>query len=166
MAITNEFKDAVESGKKIRVRIMLKDIMLVDPTMKQFDEMLSYANSAIEDLYDNHDDEPLKYDKSEWDESYLNTQMVSVVNNFSKERIELLRNMVKYIYRDKIERIRSSEEHRSKKTITRKQIGVGVTGVGTVAAVAGICTQQGLLIVGGVVVAAVGVGLILTDKEG
>ena len=39
MAVTNEFKEAVDSGKKIRVRIMLKDIMLVDPTMRQFDEI-------------------------------------------------------------------------------------------------------------------------------
>lgn len=165
MAITNEFKEAVDAGKKIRVRIMLKDIMLVDPTMRQFDEMMSYALGKIPNLYDEHDDEELKYDSSKWDEAYLNSQMVTVVNNFSKERIELLRNMVKHIYRDKAEHIRREEEYKPNTTVSRKQVGIGVTAVGTVAAVAGICAHQGVLIVGGVVVAAVGVGLIITDKE-
>lgn len=39
-----------------------------------------------------------------------------------------------------------------------------MTAVGAVAAVAGICVQSGALIAGGVVVAAVGVGMIVTDK--
>lgn len=164
MAITNEFKEAVDTGKKTRVRIMLKDIMLVDPSMNQFDEMLAYAKTKIDDLYDEHNEEILKYDRSEWNESYLNSQMVAVVSNFSKERVELLRNMVKYIYRDKAERISSGSQCQSSTTITRKQIGIGVTAAGAVATVAGICAHQGVLIVGGVVVAAVGVGMIVTDK--
>ncbi len=163
MAITNEFKEAVDSGKKIRVRIMLKDNMLVDPTMKQFDEMMYYALSKMPDLYDEHDEEVLKQDSSEWNEAYLNHQMVTVVNNFSKERIDLLKNIVKYIYRDKAEHIRQ-EEYTTNSAITRKQVGIGVTAAGTVAIVAGICAHQGIVIAGGIGVAAVGIGLILTDK--
>ena len=39
MAITQEFIEAVESRKTLRVRIMLKDILLVDPTATKYDEM-------------------------------------------------------------------------------------------------------------------------------
>ena len=39
MAITNEFTEAVQAGNKMRVRIMLKDSLLVDPTAAQFNEM-------------------------------------------------------------------------------------------------------------------------------
>lgn len=165
MAITNEFRDAVQTGKKTRVRIMLKDMMLVDPTMKQFDEMLEFAKSNIPDLFDEHNEEVLKYDCGDWNESYLNNQMVAVVSNFSKERVELLRNMVKYVYRDKAEKISADGQYQSTTTVTRKQVGIGMTAAGAVATVAGICAHQGLLIAGGVVVAAVGVGLIVTDKE-
>ena len=56
MAITSEFMEAVNNGNRTRVRIMLKDIMLVDPTMEKFDEMLKYASSKMNDLYDEHDD--------------------------------------------------------------------------------------------------------------
>ena len=162
MALTSEFIDAVKSGKKTRVRIMLKDIMLVDTTMNQFEEMLNYANSNIMDLYDEHDDEKLVYDKTAWNETYLNKQMVTVVNNFSKDRIELLRNMVKYIYRDKANRPPGPDK--KKVHGTRKQVGTGVAAAGAVATVAGVCAHSGILIVGGVVVAAVGVGMIITDK--
>ena len=165
MAITNEFRDAVLTGKRTRVRIMIKDIMLVDPTMRQFDEMLKFAESNIADLFDEHNEEILKYDCSDWNESYLNNQMVAVVSNFSKERVELLRNMVKYIYQDKVETINAKNQNQSTKTLTRKQVGIGMTTAGAVATVAGICTHQGLLIAGGVVVAVVGVGLIVIDKE-
>lgn len=165
MKITNEFREAVESQKKIRVRIMLKDSMLVDPSMKQFDEMLDFAKANISDLFDEHNDEILKYDSSQWNESYLNNEMVVVVNNFSKERLELLRNMVKYIYRDKVKRINESNKYKNTTTVTRKQVGIGVTATGAVATVAGICIHHGLLIAGGIVVAAVGVGVIATSKE-
>ena len=88
--------------------------------------------------------------------------MVVVVNNFSKERVELLRNMIKFIYRDRVEKIRAEAEKNI--NITRKQVGAGVTVAGAVATVAGICTNSGLLIAGGVAAAVVGVGIIVTDK--
>lgn len=165
MAITNEFKDAVLTGKKIRVRIMLKDMMLVDPSLKQFEEMLGFAKSNMIDLFDEHNKEILKDDCSDWDEAYLNNQMVAVVSNFSQERIELLRNMVKYIYRDKIKKISASSQKQSTTTITKKQVGIGMAVAGATATVAGICSHQGLLVGSGVVVTAVGAGLIATDQD-
>lgn len=98
MAITKEFVEAVENGKLLRVRIMLKDTLLVDPTATKFEEMESYVNSKIGNLYDEHDEEKLNYEVTCWNEDYLNEQMVNVVNNFSKERIELLKGMVRHIY--------------------------------------------------------------------
>lgn len=165
MAVSKEFTEAVDSGKKIRIKIMLKDIMLVDPTMSKFDEMLSYAAGRVPDLYDEHDGENLKYDSAAWNEAYLNQQMVTVVNNFSKERVELLRNMVKYLYKDCADSMRSKSEQRSGAAISRKQAGTGITAAGAVIAAAGICASEGIIVVGGIAVAAAGVAMIVTDKE-
>lgn len=168
MAITKDFVDAVESGNLLRVRIMLKDILLVDPTAMTFDEMESYASAKIDNLYDTHDEETLNYDVTGWNEDYLNDQMVAVVSNFSKERIELLKGMVRHLYRDKVQKIRleeSSSQDQSKRAITQKQIGTGVAVAGAALAVAGICTSHTILTIGGVAVAAVGVALIATDKR-
>ena len=168
MAITKEFIEAVESGKTLRVRIMLKDILLVDPTAAKFDEMEAYASSVLGNIYDEHDGETLNYDVTGWNEDYLNEQMVAVVNNFSKERIELLKGMVRYIYRDKVQKIRyeeSSSQNHEKRVISQKHVGTGVAVAGAALAVAGICTSHTILTIGGVAAAAVGVALIVTDKR-
>lgn len=166
MAITKEFVEAVENGKLLRVRIMLKDILLVDPTATKFEEMESYANSKIDNLYDEQDEEKLNYDVTCWNEDYLNEQMVNVVNNFSKERIALLIDMVRYIYRDKVQKIRyeDSSQNQEKRVITQKHIGTGVAVAGAAVAVAGICSSHTILTIGGVVAVAAGVALIVTDK--
>ena len=167
MAITQEFIEAVENGKTLRIRIMLKDILLVDPTAAKFDEMEEYASSVLGNLYDEHDGESLNYDITGWSEDYLNEQMVAIVNNFSKERIELLKDMVRHIYRDKAQKIRSEQTSaytQEKRAIKQKHVGTGVTVAGAALAVAGICTSQTILTIGGVAVAAVGVVLIATDK--
>ena len=165
MAISKDFMDAVQAGKLMRVRIMLKDSLLVDPTGSHFDEMSHYAESKMDGLFVEHDGETLNYDVSFWNEDYLNEQMVVVVNNFSKERIDLLKSMVRTLYKEKVNRIKTEQsENKTSHTVTQKQIGTGVTVAGAALAVAGICTSQTMLTVGCVVVAVAGVALIVSDK--
>lgn len=165
MAITNEFMETVQSGKMMRVRIMLKDSLLVDPTAAQFDEMERYANEKMGNIYTEHDGEILNFDVDAWNEEYLNQQMVTVVNCFSKERIDLLKGMVRYLYKDKANKIRSElNDTPNQSYITRKQVGTGVTVAGAALTVAGICTSYTALTIGGVVVAAAGITLIISDK--
>lgn len=165
MAITNEFTEAVQSGKMMRVRIMLKDRLLVDPTAAQFDEMERYATEKMGNIYTEHDGEVLNFDVSSWNEDYLNQQMVIVVNCFSKERIDLLKGMVRFLYKEKANKIRNKAvSTQSQSHITRKQVGTGITVAGAALTVAGICTAHTALTVGGVVVAAAGIALIVSDK--
>lgn len=165
-SITNEFMEAVQSGKMMRVRIMLKDSLLVDPTGAQFDEMEHYATEKMGNIYAEHDGEVLNFDVSSWNEDYLNQQMVIVVNCFSKERIDLLKNMVRFLYKEKANKIRrETNGMQSQNHITRKQVGTGIVIAGGVLTVAGICTSHTVLTIGGVVVAAAGIALIVSDKE-
>ena len=103
MILAKEFVEAVNNKRKTKVRIMLKNSMLVDPSFKNFDNMLEYANNNMTDLYDLHNGEKLNNDSSAWDEDYMNQQMVAVVRNFSKERIELLKKIVQKLYGYKIQ---------------------------------------------------------------
>lgn len=102
MSISIEFKDAVDKGLKTRVRIMLKDMMCIAPNLNDFYEMRDYANKRMPDLYDQHDGEILKTDPSAWDKNYMNQQLVSVVRNFSEERVELLSKIIQKIYAYKL----------------------------------------------------------------
>ncbi|MDE6167774.1 MAG: hypothetical protein K2G28_04880, partial [Acetatifactor sp.] len=57
MALSSDFINAVDSHDSIMTRIMLKDSMLVDLTLKEFQERLAYAERKMSDLYDEHDGE-------------------------------------------------------------------------------------------------------------
>lgn len=170
MALTKEFIDAVDNGKKTRVRIMLKDIMLVDPSLKKFNEMLAYAEKNLLDLYDEHNGEDLIYNSSMWDEDYMNQQMVSVVNNFSRERIELLKKIVGKMYSYKIyadlgsDNNTSSSGYKEKNSLTTVQVTGGVIAVagagaligGIVSSSAAIAIMGGVAMTGGIAMVALG----------
>ena len=142
VALSNEFKEAVEQEKTTRVKIMLKDSLLLDPSCKEFDEMMGYANSKMGSLIEQHDGESLK-SSEDWDEDYLNDEMVAVVNNFSKERVDLLKGIVKKLYADKEA---DNAAHQKSDTATTEY----VTNTGT----------SGTKIAGGAV-AVVGAGLLI-----
>ena len=101
-AISPEFKDAVKRKKTLRVKIMLKDSMILDRSFKSFDTMSSYAIKNGIDLYDEDNDEiDMVNDKSKWTEDYMNSLFVALVNNFSKKKINHLKQVIPYVYSKK-----------------------------------------------------------------
>lgn len=159
MALTKEFKEAVTDNNLTRVRIMLKDIMLIDPSLKSFNEMIAYAEKNMSDLYDEHDGEVLFRNPNEWTEEYMNQLMVSIVMNFSKERVEILKKIVQHRYDNKPKEEKSLE---SKNGPTGVQIAGGIIAVAGAGTIAGgiIGANVPVAIVGGVAVAG-GVAMIL-----
>lgn len=96
MAVTKFFTEAVASGDVIGVRIMMKDSLLVDLTFRDFNEMLRLAGN-MPGLYDKHDDRAFVLDKNIWDDAYMNQLMTQVVGNFSHDRLEHLKQVVRYL---------------------------------------------------------------------
>lgn len=94
MALTDSFYNAVSANNVTGIRIMMKDSLLVDPTFREFDDMEKAARS-VPGLYDIHDGRELK--ASGWDDDYMNKQMVQVIGNFSRERIDHLKKVVRYL---------------------------------------------------------------------
>ena len=162
MAITQEFRDAVKNKDNRMVRIMLKDSLLVDPTFREFNEMLKIAESDITDLYDEHDGEVLKYEESIWTKDYMDEQMVQVVYNFSKERVDLLKRICKHIYRERASKIESEKYNSEPKIIiTQKQVGIGLSAVGVGAIAVGVAIETPIIVTAGVVVGIAGAIMII-----
>lgn len=158
MALSDDFKNAVESHDVLMTRIMLKDSMLVDLTLRQFEERLAYAESNMDDLYDEHDDEAFNEDVTSWTEDYLAEQMVKLVNNFSRERIAFLKKMVRKTDSKEAEKADVGAfvaDHKAAMSAMQKVGVVGMCG-GAAAAVIGIATSHPIVTVAGVAVAAVG----------
>ncbi len=97
MAVTEDFKQAIFNKEIRRVRIMMKDSLLLDPSFKDFEEREKLAKDVI-GLYDEHDGAELDYYKSNWSEDYMNMLMVEVVGNFSHERIDHLKQLVSFLF--------------------------------------------------------------------
>lgn len=96
MALTNAFYQAVQSGDVLSVRIMMQDSLLVDPTFTEFNAM-EKAASSMAGLYDEHDGKELIEDCSLWNDDYMDKVMVKVLSNFSHERIDHLKEVVRYL---------------------------------------------------------------------
>lgn len=170
MSISKEFMDTVAAGNKLRTRIMLSNYMITDPSFREFDESLKYAQETINDLIVPHDGEELNYDVTSWTKEYLDKECGILVNNFSKERIDLLRQMCGHIYGKKAEETHHENyvcEDRAKREsagMSMKQIGTITAGAGVCVAAAGIAVSSTALTVAGALAAVAGGVLILTDK--
>lgn len=96
MPLSNAFYESVKNGNVRRVRIMMKDSLLVDPSFARFSEMERAARN-LNGLYDQHDGKTFINDPSQWNDDYMNKLMVEVVINFSHERIDHLKDVVHYL---------------------------------------------------------------------
>ena len=168
MALSEEFKEAVEQNKKTRVRIMLKDSLLVDSSCAEFDERFRFAQSSMPDLMDSHDGESFKAPE-QWNEDYLNDQMVAGVNNFSKERVDLLKKMVKPAKASTpkaipIQNHSYSNTAKSSNNSSAVLVGGIVAGVGAAVLIGGLAADAPVVvpILGG---AAIGVGAFMILKN-
>lgn len=101
-----DFKKAVDAQKVLRVRIMLKDQILLNANPKgsrlSLDDMINYALSNLKTpLFVKYDaDPPISTTKDDWNVDYFNINCVRLVNNFSKERFNHLVDVATFLYKD------------------------------------------------------------------
>ena len=172
MALTKAFYEAVNQNNIRRIRIMMKDSLLVDPTFEEFNEMKNVAKS-VDGLYDVHDGRSFESDETFWNDDYMNKQMVQLIGNFSKERIEHIKDVVHCLRRDlinsnqtknKVSNIVSEptknmsyEEQKHYDQINGRYRGAKIATGAAVGAVAGgvIASTAGVTVLGGAVAGAV-----------
>lgn len=107
MALTREFVEAVSQGNLLRVKIMLKDSLLVDTSFEQFNEMINYAEPRISGIWisDDDDDEAFSQNTDE-----LNALLAGLVNNFSRRRVNHLKGMINKIYPPQLHKMPDKRE--------------------------------------------------------
>jgi len=170
MTLNNDFVKAVADVRMWEIYQRLSDIMPIDPSLREQDKMLKYAEQNLLDLYQPHDGEALKTDPVEWTKKYYDDEKYRLEKNFSRERLKLLRDMTKHRYADTINH-RSEQEHERQRTqqlrkeqlIEAKHIGGAVALIGVVAAGVGIGVGSTAVSVAGVVVAVGGVTVAVTS---
>lgn len=167
MSESKEFIDAVNSENLSLVRVMLKDSLVLDPTFKEFNELISYAKKNISNLYEEHDDEAFETNSEMWNKNYMNKQLNNLMYNFSKERIEHLKKVCQFVYSDRIKNISSkiNNEQPNIKVIGTKSIATTTTVGGIGLAIAGVVLEETMLIVGGAIIAIAGGVMLISNKD-
>ena len=114
MALSETFRKALEQKDIRMVRIIIKDSLVVDPTFTEMEEMLREAARAQLDLYDPHNGEELNRNREQWNKAYMDSQMTTLLRNFSRERLDLLKEICAVLYADRIQNIREKHENRAR----------------------------------------------------
>lgn len=102
MAITDTFRNAVKEGKIVDIRIMMKNSLFIDRTFHEYQKMEELVKKT-HGLYDVHDGTKLEYDRTKWNDEYLNLLSVQLIDNFSHERINHIKQVIQYLHPVKIE---------------------------------------------------------------
>lgn len=139
-----EFENYIKEKNIEDIRIAIESSNALDPNGErgEVEERLSLLKNKISDdeLYEKHDDElyPI-LPKEQWDEDYFNKQKVKLQRNFSKERLEHVRELGKFIFPQEVKTTKIKEEQSKisqKKSSKNKSFAIiGVVVIGVVAAI-------------------------------
>lgn len=97
MAISSEFAQAVRDKNMLRVKIMLKDSLLVDKTFRLFNEMQAYASDQGASPWTDVDISLKKAEKP-WSEDTINYELTALVNDFTKEHVNYVMTIISDVY--------------------------------------------------------------------
>ncbi len=98
MAVSKEFAQAVLEKNYLRVRIMLKDSLLIDKTFKLFSEMQSYSSAQGVDPWVDPNI-PLEKAEKPWSEDTMNYELTALVNDFTKEHVAYVKEIISEVYK-------------------------------------------------------------------
>ena len=94
--VSEAFNKALQQKNYRLIKIMMENSMLADPSFKDFDKMDAIV-SGIRGFYEKHDNGEFENDKTKWDEEYLARLTVQTTKNFSHERVDHLKDVVRYL---------------------------------------------------------------------
>lgn len=164
MFIPNEhLVDAVENNNITRIRSAFTTIAYEDPTFTsgKFTDSLEYVKSKnVSGVFTEFDQRAFK-SKEEWNEDYWSEIVASLMNDFSYERINHLKEISQYLYPVNRKRTsgtsdESGNQNRNRNTTTETKYGVKSKKVIPIAVTAGFAvTSLAAIVVGAKGIAAV-----------
>ncbi len=96
MAVSAEFAQAVRDGNLLKVRIMLKDSLIIDRSFGLFAELLHYTENSGLDIWMTFA-EPAEYTPAPWTEDTMNYELTALVNDFTKEHVNYVKKIIREV---------------------------------------------------------------------
>lgn len=102
MTISNEFKRAVESKNILEARLMMKNSLLFDVSFESFREMDRFARTHGVDVWEYPAETGFTRKPAPWSSDDINFEITCIVNDFTKEHVSYLMEMIRQVYHNDI----------------------------------------------------------------
>lgn len=113
MAVSKEFIQAIKEKNELRIRLMLKNSLLLDTSFRSFWEMVRVAESNGIEVWMENSGHPLERKSKPWSMDDMNYEITAVVNDFTEEHIRYLMDIIGEVYQ--------TNASMERKTITQQQ---------------------------------------------
>ncbi len=101
MAISNEFLEAVRKKDILGIRLMLKNSLVLDTSFCKYGEMIRRVNQAGIDIWmppQQFERKSLEGKGESWAVDLMNYELTAIMNDFSKEHMRYLKEIISYAY--------------------------------------------------------------------
>lgn len=98
MVVSKEFKEVVQEKDILKVRIMLKDSLLIDRSFMTFEELVNYAQKSGLDVWIDSSDDPVEKVKKQWTIDLMNDELTLLISDFTEERVDYIKQIIREIY--------------------------------------------------------------------
>lgn len=129
------FKEALTKNDILKIRLMMKNSLLYDPSFKSFDEMERLAEKYKVNIWQDSSVEVLEKRDKPWTIDDVNYELTAIVNHFTKERIAYLKNLITEVYYRDVNINKKTSSHNKKyknnvnKTNYKKELVFIVLGI-------------------------------------
>ena len=101
MAISNEFLEAIHKKDMLGIRLMLKNSLIIDTSFCKYGEMIRCVNRAGIDIWmppQQFERKSLEGKGKSWAVDLMNYELTAIMNDFSKEHMRYLQEIISYAY--------------------------------------------------------------------
>ena len=101
----SDVKKFADNGDLQRLKYVFVDCLDVDPTFEKYEEDFEYVKNVPGLITTNIELTPFRTNQNSWDEDYWIALKKDLAKNFSVERLEHMKAVVKVVHADKLKRI-------------------------------------------------------------
>lgn len=92
------FKEELRKNNILKIRLMMKNSLLYDPSFKTFNEMEKLAEEYKVNIWQDSSCEDFIKQKQSWTMDDVNYELTAIVSDFTKERIVYLKELIANVY--------------------------------------------------------------------
>lgn len=97
MAVSTDYLQAVKAKNKLKIRLMMKNSLVLDPTFNSFWEMERIAREQGIDVWEQQSEFGFERKPKPWNRADMDYEITAIVDDFTKEHMKYLMEIIKEV---------------------------------------------------------------------